>query len=95
MKRNYFTVLALLLACLLVLTACGSKPQGNKPNDPVGGGTEQPGGSGNQPGGSGDPSGGGSGSNEPERIFLGGVSGVEYWMAVYPADPSRNNAVSR
>ena len=102
MKRNYCTVLALLLACLLVLTACGSKPQGNQPDDPVGGGTQQPGGSTGQPGGStgqpggsGDPSGGGSGSNEPERIFLGGVSGVEYWMAVYPADPSRNNAVSR
>ncbi len=113
MKRNILTVLALLLACLLVLTACGrGNQQGNKPDDPVGGGTDQPGGSGSgeQPGGSGgtDPGGSGSGgqpggsgstnpgdSNEPERIFLGGVGGVEYWMAVYPADPDRNDAVSR
>lgn len=114
MKRNILTVLALLLACLLVLTACGRGNQpGDKPDNPVGGGTglpggsgsgEQPGGSGSgeQPGGSGstDPDGSGSGSvggdsNEPERVFLGGVNGVEYWLAVYPADPGRNGAVSR
>ena len=118
MKKKIMMLCAVLLACLLVLMACG-KPgqQGNQPDDPdkqqgssgTGTGTDQPGGSGSdsgdQPGGSGTDQPGGSGgsgteqpggdSAEPERILLGAMEGIEYWMAVYPADPARNHAFSR
>ena len=86
MKKRTISLLALLLACLMIITACGKKPtQGNKPDDseqqqgssgntgsdlPGGSGT----GSGDQPGGS-SGSGGGTGTSNDQNIKIGEVNG--------------------
>lgn len=78
MKRNLIPLLALLLACLMILSACASKPgQSNIPDDPnqqgssggsqnSGGTGSGQGGGGSQSGSTGDPDGSGqSGSTDP------------------------------
>ena len=79
MKRNLIALLALMLACLMILSACASKPgQSNLPDDSTqqgsSGGSQDSGGNnsgqgssgGNQSGSTGDPNGGQSGSTDPD-----------------------------
>lgn len=107
MKKRMIALLALLLACLMIITACGKKPaQGAGPDDPdqqqgsSGGTGDNQGGSGSGNGGTGNPDGGtqgsgGGGSSDgapTQEQKLGTVDGVEYWLVEFQRDASSNDA---
>lgn len=100
MKRT-LRLLALMLICLLVLTACGrGGQQGNPPDDPVGGGQQSgnESGSGNGgSGGSGNESGtgnesGSGGTEQTKTTVLGEINGVTYQLVEFLRTQSDNDA---
>ena len=105
MKRRFLSLWALVLACLLVLAACG-KPdsQGNTPDDPdqqqgssgSTGGTDSSGSGSGSTGGT-DSSGSGSsssGTSDAKTVKLGEVDGVAYWLWEIQRTESSNDAVT-
>lgn len=88
MKRKLIALLALTLACLMILAACGGKPGKNNgvddPNQQQGGSSGEGGGA-QSGGGSGDPD---NGTDPGDMIagystLLGKVDGVSYWTITF------------
>ncbi len=104
MNKRMLSLMALLLACLMLITACGKKPNAGT-DDPdqqqgsSGGNTGNQGGSGSgNTGNIGNNSGGnntgGSQTDDPKAQKLGTVDGTEYWLIDYRRDPSANDATA-
>ncbi len=104
MNKRMISLLALLLACLMIITACGKKPAGDGPDDPhqqqgsSGGTGNSQGGSGSgssgDTGDSGSQGSGGTQAGDPKTQILGTVDGVEYRLIDFQRDAGSNDATA-